>query len=40
MLQGLHNNTPHLLKHNPNFTANNDTKYQTRAGEINREKRN
>ena len=38
MLKGLYENTPRLLKHNPNITANNDTKYQTRAVEINREK--
>ena len=38
MLQRLYENTPRLLKHNPNFTANNDTKYQTRAVKINREK--
>ena len=38
MLQGLRKNIPRLLIRNPNSTANNDTKYQTRAVEINREK--
>ena len=38
MLQGLYKNTPRLLKHNPNFTGNNDTKYQTRPVKINQEK--
>ena len=38
LLPGLYKHTPRLLKHNPNFTANNDPKYQTKFDEINPEK--